>query len=76
MAAMKNPSVSDLLELSAAERIQLAFDLWDSVSEVPEAIELTKEQIKELEERLEAFHENPEEASPWSVVKTRVWVNS
>jgi putative addiction module component (TIGR02574 family) len=73
---MKNLSASEILKLSVSERIQLAFDLWDSIAEVPESIELTDEQMEELERRLESYHNHPEEGSPWSEVKTRVRMNS
>lgn len=69
-------AISELLKLSVAERIQLAFDLWDSVAEVPESVELTKEQQEDLEKRLAAFHEHPEAGSPWSEVKKRIQLNS
>ena len=65
-----NP-ISDLLKLPLDERIKTVQDLWDSIIELPESIDLTNEQKKELEERLKAYHENPESGSPWSEIKAR-----
>ena len=73
---MKTASVSDLLKLSLAERIQLAFDLWDSIAEIPDAVDLTDDQMKELDKRLEAYHTHPEQGSPWGEVLARLRINS
>ena len=54
------------------ERIQLAEDIWDSVTEVPESIELTDEETEELERRLQAYHDDPHAGSPWEIVKQRL----
>jgi len=54
------------------ERIQLVEDIWDSIAEVPESVPLTDEQKAELDRRLEAYHENPGEGSPWRTVRERI----
>ena len=69
---MKAITANDLLDLPVAERLRLVEDLWDSIAEVPEAVELSEEQRKELDERLEQFHQNPEAGSPWEDVKDRI----
>jgi len=69
---MKPITVNDLLELPVVERLQLVEDLWDSIAEVPEAIELSENQRAELDRRLEAYHEDPETGSPWDEVKERI----
>ena len=62
----------DILRLSMAERIQLVADIWDSVAEVPESVPLTDEQKAELDRRLDAYHQNPDEGSPWEIVRERI----
>lgn len=69
---MKNVSVSGILELSVPERIQLAEDIWDSLLEVPDAILLTEDQKMELDRRLESYHLNPRQGSPWQEVKGHI----
>lgn len=64
--------LSDILEMSVAERIQLVEDIWDSIAAVPEAIPLTEEQRQELERRLEAYTRNPDEGIPWDELKRKV----
>jgi putative addiction module component (TIGR02574 family) len=65
-------SISDVMELSVAERIELVEDVWDTISEVPESVELTQEQKQLLDERLQAYHRNPTAGSPWEEVKKRL----
>ncbi|MEE8441384.1 MAG: addiction module protein [Spirochaetia bacterium] len=69
---MSEISKSDILSLSVPERIQLAEDIWDSVTEVPESIQLTGAETEELERRLQAYHEDPHAGSPWEIVKQRL----
>ncbi len=63
---------SDILKLSVAERIELAGDIWDSVAEVPEAVELSDAERSELDRRLAAYHSDPDQGSPWSLVAERI----
>ena len=39
---MKKLKVSDILELTVSERIQLVEDIWDSTASVPEAVPVTE----------------------------------
>jgi len=69
---MSKINVADLLKLPVAERILLVEDLWDSIAAVPEALPLTEAQREELDRRLEAYHRNPQDGSPWEEIKERV----
>jgi len=68
----KHVSIPDVLALSIPERIQFVEDVWDSITSVPEAVELTEKEKEELEKRLEAYHKNPDKGSPWDEVKQRI----
>jgi len=62
----------ELMKLSPAERIQLAQDLWDSIT--PEEMPpLTPEQIEEMERRLAEHEKDPGSAVPWEEVRARLW---
>jgi len=69
---MKAISASDIAEMPVQQRIQLVEDIWDSIAEIPEAVEIPAWHKQELEKRLEAYHANPNEGSPWSEVKKRI----
>lgn len=62
----------ELLKLSEAERIQLAQDLWDSISERSDALPLTPEQVREFEQRLAEHEADPSSAVPWTEVRARL----
>ncbi|MCU0536285.1 MAG: addiction module protein [Hydrococcus sp. Prado102] len=62
----------DIAELSVAERIQLAEDLWDSILEQQEELPLSEAQQQELNRRLENYTKNPANGSSWEEVKKRL----
>lgn len=61
-----------LSELTVAERIQLAEDLWDSVAADTGGLPLTDAQKAELELRLADFERDPGAGEAWEVVRERV----
>lgn len=63
---------TDILNLSVSERIQLVEDIWDSIAQVPDAIELSEAQRVELDKRLDAYRRDPSQGSPWDVVRGRI----
>ena len=69
---MNKISVADVLALSVSERILLVEDIWDSIAKVPESVPLTTAQREELDRRLEDYHRNPKDGSPWEEVRSRV----
>ena len=72
---MKNISVIDTLNLSIPERIQLVEDIWDSIAAEAESIELTEQDKRILDGRIEAYHSNPDIGSPWDDVYKRITKN-
>jgi putative addiction module component (TIGR02574 family) len=62
----------NVLALSISERIQLVEDIWDSIENVPESIQLSEEHKIELDQRLDAYHRDPGEGSPWDVIRERI----
>lgn len=69
---MSTLAKANVMNLSVPERIQLVEDIWDSIAEVPEAVPLTDEQKGELDRRLDAYHRDPGEGSPWGMVRERI----
>ena len=69
---MKQITATDTLTLSIPERIQLVEDIWDTITVDPEAIELTEQDKQIIDERLEAYHKDPEVGSPWNDVYEKI----
>ncbi len=65
-------TATDALELSISERIQLVEDIWDSISAQAESVELTLEEKKIIDSRLDMYHQNPKIGSPWNDVYRRI----
>jgi putative addiction module component (TIGR02574 family) len=65
---MATPSI-DYSHLSISERIRLVQEIWDSIAEHPEALELTDAQRAELDRRLAQHRKDPESAIPWEEVR-------
>ena len=60
----------DVRQLSLAERIELVKDLWDSITETPDALPITDAQRAELDRRLAVYAADPRAGQPWAVVTT------
>jgi putative addiction module component (TIGR02574 family) len=66
---MSTANKIDIQELSQSERILLAEELWDSIAENQDTIEVTASQKRILKERLAAYQASPGEGSSWDDVK-------
>ncbi|MBW3541978.1 MAG: addiction module protein [Planctomycetes bacterium] len=62
----------DYRKLSVDERIQLVFDIWDSIAEDAGSLAPTDSQWREIERRLAAHRTNPDAAIPWEVVERQL----
>jgi len=69
---MSSINKAEILELSISERILLVEDIWDSIAEAPDELAISDNQKTELNARLEAYHKNPSEGSPWTEVSLRL----
>lgn len=69
---MKKITATDVLELSIPERIQLVEDIWDTITAQAISVELTDDEKKIIDARLEKYHQNPELGSPWEDVYKRI----
>ncbi len=54
------------------ERIRLVQDLWDTIAEQQESIDISEEHRRILTERLGEHEENPSDVVPWEVAKADI----
>jgi putative addiction module component (TIGR02574 family) len=69
---MKKITATDTLQLSIPERIQLVEDIWDTIAARADSVELTEDEKNIIDERLEAYHSNPDSGTPWNDVYRRI----
>lgn len=67
--------VSEILQLSVAERVQIVEDIWDSISKNPEELSLSEVEKVELDKRLENYKRNPNEGIEWETLKRNLSKN-
>ena len=64
----------EFLNLSVAERIQLAEDIWDSIAtENPAVLVLTSGQRQEIQQRIQAHDLNPGDAISWEQIRSELF---
>ena len=67
----------NFLDLSVAERIQLAEDIWDSIAaENPDSAALSPLQLQELQVRLDAHDIDPTSSIVWDQVRAELFQRS
>jgi putative addiction module component (TIGR02574 family) len=59
-------------QLSVAERVRLAQDIWDSLRPLAEQLPLTEEQGELVRRRLAEHHADPSSAIPWEEAEERL----
>jgi putative addiction module component (TIGR02574 family) len=59
----------DIKGLSRDERIMLAEELWDSVTDISNDLPITEAQKNMLNERLAHYHAFPNEGFTWEQIK-------
>jgi len=69
---MTTKLINQILQLSISERLELIENIWNSIADMPDKIELTETQKQELDYRLELYEENSEIGSNWQEVKQRI----
>jgi len=62
----------DVASLSFEERLRLLDELWESLSQTPEAILLTEAQREELDRRLNDLDREGPLGIPWDEVLNRI----
>jgi putative addiction module component (TIGR02574 family) len=66
--------MASLVKLPAADRVELAMALWDSLDEMDResAVDLTADQVAALQRRSAEHRADPSTASQWSEVRRKL----
>jgi putative addiction module component (TIGR02574 family) len=68
---MNKPALN-INDLTPDERLRLIEELWDSLSEPPGTVPLTKAQREELDRRLDDLERSGPEGIPWDQVLQKI----
>jgi putative addiction module component (TIGR02574 family) len=58
--------------LSTSEKILRLQDQWDEIAGSPDDLDLTPEQLEELQRRLSDHHQNPRHYQTWEEVRAEL----
>ena len=72
---MIKDTIPQLKTLSPADRFALAVELWNDVVANPDSLEVTDEQLAELDRRYAAYKADPTKVITWEEVKSRLVSN-
>ena len=69
---MAKELLEEILGLTVSERIALVQDIWDSIAEIPESLQLDDEQKNDLRNRLTYYRAHPESGISWNELKQKI----
>ena len=69
---MKYPTTTELLQLSAGDRLRLLEDVWDTFTHDANTLPVSVEHRLELDRRLEELERTPDASEPWPVLRERI----
>ena len=67
-----NPRLSELLDLSLSEKLQLVEDLWDHIAASAGPLPVPDWQMEELQRRKRNYEANPDSGISWEDAKQRI----
>jgi putative addiction module component (TIGR02574 family) len=70
--AMIIETIPGVSQLTVAEKLLLVSELWDDLAAHPAEVPVSREQIVELDRRLEAYHRDPSQATSWEAIQQRI----
>ncbi len=71
---MNKIPLTEIMQLSVTERMELIELIWDSIAAEPEFVEMSDELRQELDHRLADAEANPGAGRSWAEVKARLLV--
>ena len=62
----------ELKELPSSQKLLLVSELWDDLAAHPEQVPVTREQMAEIDRRMEAYRKDPTQVTTWEAIKARI----
>ena len=64
--------IPDVNSLTPAEKLLLVSELWDDLAAHPTEVPVSREQIAELDRRMEAYRRDPTQVTSWEAIQHRI----
>ena len=58
--------------MTAAEKLLLVSELWDDLAAHPTEVPVSREQIAELDRRMEEYRRDPGQVTSWEAIQQRI----
>lgn len=58
--------------LSTSDKLLLVTELWNDLAAHPSEVPISKDQIAELDRRMEAYRRDPSQVTSWEAIQQRV----
>ncbi len=65
-------TIPDLNRMSAAEKLLLVSELWDDLASHPTEVPVSREQIAELDRRVQEYRRDPSKVTSWEAIQQRI----
>jgi putative addiction module component (TIGR02574 family) len=65
-------TIPDVNRLTPAEKLLLVTELWDDLAAHPTEVPVSREQIAELDLRMEAYRRDPSQVTTWEAIQQRI----
>ena len=69
---MPRTALDEILELPVPDRLRVVDEIWESIVAAPDALQVPQSHRDELDRRLKLHQEDPEAATPWETVRSRL----
>ena len=65
-------TIPDVSRLTAAQKLLLVSELWDDLAAHPTEVPVSREQIAELDRRMEDYRRDPSQVTSWEAIQQRI----
>lgn len=65
-------SLPEVNRLTAAEKLILVGELWNDLAAHPTEVPVSREQIAELDRRMEEYRRDPSQVTTWEATQQRI----
>jgi len=66
-------TIPALKSMTPAEKLLLVGELWDDLAAHPTEVPVSREQIDELNRRMEAYRRDPNQVTSWEAIQQRIF---